>query len=70
MTYLVIVEEGKRNFNAYVPDLPGCVASALSRDQVLDDIKVGIDMHIELMRERGESVPEPSPFSIHLVDAA
>lgn len=70
MTYLVIVEEGARNFNAYVSDLPGSVASAPSRDQVLEDIKAGIDLHIELMRNRGAAVPEPSPFSIHLVEAA
>jgi predicted RNase H-like HicB family nuclease len=43
-----------------VPDLPGCVAAAETREEVLDLIREAIDFHLEGMREAGEEIPEPS----------
>ncbi len=60
MKYAVIVEEGKTSFGAHVPDLPGCVAVAETREEVMDLIQEAIEFHIEGLREHGEPVPEPS----------
>ena len=60
MRYAVIIEEGNTSFGAYVPDLPGCVAVAKTRDEVLRLIQEAIEFHIEGLREDGESIPKPS----------
>ena len=58
--YAIVIERGKRNYGAYVPDLPGCVAVARSRREVVRLIRGAIEFHIRGLRERGESVPEPT----------
>ena len=59
MEYLVVVEKGKSSYGAYVPDLPGCVAVGETRREVVKLIREGIKLHIEAMREAGESIPPP-----------
>ncbi|HEX9943549.1 MAG TPA: type II toxin-antitoxin system HicB family antitoxin [Thermoanaerobaculia bacterium] len=63
MRYAVVVEKAENNFSAYVPDLPGCVAAAESKEEVLDLIREAIDFHIEGMREAGEEIPEPKTIA-------
>lgn len=63
MQYLVVVEKGATSFGAYVPDLPGCVAAAESRDEVLTLIREAIEFHLEGLREDGHPIPEPSSSS-------
>jgi len=60
MRYAVIIEEGENSFGAYVPDLPGCVAVAETKEELLKLIQEAIDFHIEGLREDGRPVPEPS----------
>ena len=64
MKYTVLIEEGPTNFGAYIPDLPGCVAVADSREEVIALIKEGIVYHLELMREDGDPIPEPSTTAL------
>ena len=59
MKYTVVIEKSPNNYAAYVPDLPGCVATASTREEVLQEIREAIAFHIEGMREDGEPVPEP-----------
>jgi predicted RNase H-like HicB family nuclease len=59
MQYLVIVEKGVTSCGAYVPDLPGCVAVAETREEVLQLIRQAIELHVESMREDGANIPEP-----------
>lgn len=59
MKYIVILERGERGWGAHVPDLPGCIAAADTREKVLQLIREAIDFHIEGMRQNGESVPDP-----------
>lgn len=63
MEYLVIIEEGPTNFSAYVPDLPGCVAAAVTREETLGLIQEAIEFHIEDMKASGEDVPPPTSHS-------
>jgi len=60
MRYAVIVEEGETSFGAYAPDLPGCVAVAETRDEVLRLIEEAIEFHVEGLRQDGQSITEPS----------
>lgn len=60
MRYLVVVEEGKSSFGAYVPDLPGCVAAADTRQEALSLIREAIELHIDGLRASGQDVPRPS----------
>ncbi len=59
MKYTVVYERTARNFSAYVPDLPGCVAAAKTKEETRRLIREAIEMHIEAMREDGEPIPEP-----------
>ncbi len=56
----MIYEWGKRNWSAYVPDLPGCIATGKTRKQVERLIREAIEFHIEGLHARGEKVPAPS----------
>ena len=69
MKYTVVIERTPNNYSAYVPDLPGCVATAFTRDEVLAEIREAIAFHIEGMREDGESIPIPQTTAA-VVDAA
>ena len=60
MRYLVVLERSKTGFGVYVPDLPGCIAVAESRDEALRLIRESIEFHIEGLRDAGESVPQPT----------
>jgi predicted RNase H-like HicB family nuclease len=62
MEYVVIIEQGPTSFGAYVPDLPGCVAAGETRDETVQLIREAIELHIEALRESGESVPQPHSF--------
>jgi predicted RNase H-like HicB family nuclease len=59
MRYAIVIEKGPTSYGAYVPDLPGCVAVAETRDEVLRLIQESIEFHIEEMRGEGMEVPEP-----------
>jgi len=59
MRYAIVIERGPTSYGAYVPDLPGCVAAAETRDEVLRLIREAIEFHIEEMRDEGLEVPEP-----------
>ena len=63
MKYVVILEESENGYGAYVPDLPGCVATAGTKDEALGLIQEAIGLHLESMREDGLSPPEPSSSS-------
>ena len=68
MKYTVVIEKTPNNYSAYVPDLPGCVATANSREELLEEIREAIEFHIEGMRKDGETVPE-SQTAAAVVDA-
>jgi predicted RNase H-like HicB family nuclease len=60
MRYAIVIENGAASYRAYVPDLPGCVAAAETRDEVVRLIRESIGYHIEEMREERMEIPEPS----------
>jgi predicted RNase H-like HicB family nuclease len=58
--YTVIYESGKRTWSAFVPDLPGCIATGKTRRQVEERIREAVEFQIEGLLKRGEAVPAPS----------
>jgi len=56
--YLVVVEKAQTNFAAYVPDVPGCVATGKTRAEVLSRIRKAFAMHVAGLKDDGEAVPE------------
>jgi len=58
MLYAILIERGGTSYGAYVPDLPGCVAAAETREEVVKLIHEAIGQHIRLLREEGIPVPE------------
>jgi predicted RNase H-like HicB family nuclease len=57
--YLVVVEKAKTNYAAYLPDVPGCVATGKTREQVLNRMRKAFAMHIAGLKEDGIRLPEP-----------
>ena len=68
MKYSVVFEKAPNNYCAYVPDLPGCVATGATREQVERNIREAIVFHLEGLRREGESIPEPASWT-ELVEA-
>lgn len=70
MKYLVVIEEGESGFGAYVPDLPGCIAAAASREEVTQLIHEAIQFHLDGLAEDGLPIPLPhSSFEVVEVGA-
>jgi predicted RNase H-like HicB family nuclease len=62
MRYAIVIEMAAGNYSAYVPDLPGCVATAATVEAVEAEIRDAIRFHIDGLRDDG--LPVPSPTSI------
>jgi len=58
MKYLVVIEKAESNYAAYIPDLPGCIATAATLDELQRNIRSAVAMHLEGLREDGLPVPE------------
>ena len=57
--YAVVIERGRDNLSAYVPDLPGCVTTGKTVEEVERNIREAIELHLEGMLEDGEAIPAP-----------
>ena len=57
MQYLVIIEQGPSSFGAYVPDLPGCIAVAETRAEVVSLIQGAIEFHLEGLEADNQPIP-------------
>jgi predicted RNase H-like HicB family nuclease len=66
--YAVVFERAPTNYAAYVPDLPGCIATGRTRDEVEARVRKAISMHLEALRTEHEPIPEPKTWT-ELVEA-
>jgi predicted RNase H-like HicB family nuclease len=66
MQYLVVIEKAKNNYSAYVPDLPGCIATGRTKRQVEKEMAQAIEFHIEGLKEDGYKIPRPSTESTYI----
>ena len=63
MRYAVVIEKADGNYSAYVPDLPGCVATGETVAEVGHEIREAIRFHIEGLQADSLSVPEPTSIA-------
>lgn len=59
MKYAIVIERAEGNYSAYVPDLPGCVATGVTVEEAESQIREAIEFHLEGMREDGLPIPTP-----------
>jgi predicted RNase H-like HicB family nuclease len=60
MRYAIVVERAVNNYSAYVPDLPGCVATGVTMEETEQLIREAIELHLTGLREDGLPIPQPS----------
>jgi len=61
--FLIIIEKAGDNFSAYSPDLPGCVATGLTREDTEKNMYEAIELHIQGLREDNLPIPESTSFA-------
>ena len=66
MRYAVVIENAEGNYSAYVPDLPGCVATGPTVEAVEDELRETIRFHVAGLREDGLAVPEPTSIADYI----
>jgi len=68
--FLVVVEDAGRNFSAYSPDLPGCVATGATQDEAEKNMYEAIQLHIEGLREDGLPIPSSNSIAEYVIVGA
>jgi predicted RNase H-like HicB family nuclease len=63
MRYAIVIEKGDGNYSAYVPDLPGCVATAATVKDAEREIRDAIRFHIDGLKQDGLAVPQPTSIA-------
>ena len=66
MRYAMIIETGQHNYSAYLPDLPGCVATGKTIEEVRQRMREAIELHVAGMREDGLPIPEPTSLADYI----
>jgi predicted RNase H-like HicB family nuclease len=63
MRYAIVIEKAEHNYSAYVPDLPGCVATGETVDEVEAEMAEAIRLHIKGLKEDGLPIPAPTAIA-------
>ena len=66
MRYAVVIEKAGENYSAYVPDLPGCVATGDTLEEVEAEIRAAVRFHIEGLKEDGLEIPESTSIAEYI----
>jgi len=64
--FLIVIEKIEDNFSAYVPDLPGCIATGDTREETEQNIHAAVQMHIQGLREDHLPIPESGSFGDYI----
>ena len=65
--FLIVIEKAKNNYSAYSPDLPGCVATGLTREETEKNMHEAIEMHVQGLREDNLPIPESTSVAEYVV---
>jgi len=60
MRYGYVIEKTKTGFSAYLPDLPGCIATGKTKEQIRRRIQEAVAIHLQSMMEDGDPIPKPT----------
>ena len=63
MRYAIVIEKAEANYSAYVPDLPGCIATGATVPEVEQEMREAIRLHIDGLKEDGLPVPQPTSIA-------
>ncbi len=66
MKYLIVIETSSTGFSAYSPDVPGCIATGASREEVERTMREAIAFHLDGLRQDGAEIPEPHTSSAYV----
>ena len=66
MKYLIVVEKTDTGFSAYSPDLPGCIATAATREEVEQLMSEAMEFHLEGLRLEGNDPPPACSYSLYV----
>ena len=69
MRYAIVIEKAENNYSAYVPDLPGCVATGTTVEEVESQIREAIEFHLDGLRDDGLPIPQAAS-RVEYVDIA
>lgn len=64
--YLIVIENTATGYSAYSPDLPGCVSTGSTPEEVENNMREAIEFHLHGLRLEGEEVPEPRSYSAYV----
>ena len=70
MNYLIVIEKTNTGYSAYSPDLPGCVSTGVTREDVERNMQEAVEFHLDGLREEGYPIPEPASASAYVSVAA
>ena len=59
MQYAIVIEKGEHNYSAYAPDVPGCVATGTTVEEVKQQMQEALEFHFEGLVDDHEPIPEP-----------
>jgi len=66
MKYLIVIEQTETGYSAFSPDLPGCIATGSSKQEIKKNMRDAIAFHVEGMHQEDLEVPQPHSFSTYL----
>ena len=66
MKFLIVIEQTQTGFSAYSPDLPGCIATGNTHDEVEREMKAAVAFHLDGLKAEGMAIPKPSSSSSYV----
>lgn len=70
MQYLIVIEKTETGYSAYSPDLPGCVSTGATREEVEQNMREAVDFHLDGLKLEGLEIPKPTTSSAYIEVAA
>jgi predicted RNase H-like HicB family nuclease len=64
--FLIVIEKTETGYSSYSPDLPGCVSTGKTREEIERNMREAIEFHVEGLREEGYPVPDPQTSSSYV----
>ena len=65
--YLIVIEKTKTGYSAYVPDLPGCIATGKSKERVQQNIASAIEFHLEGLKSSKKRIPNQNAEAVNIL---
>lgn len=70
MQYLIVIEKTETGYSAYSPDLPGCVSTGATREELAQNMREAIEFHLDGLKVEGLEIPQPTTSSAYVEVAA